>query len=50
MTQMDWTPGQHDLVVVSEFPDDETGSAAALAISSQGQVRTTTSEPSTQNR
>ncbi len=34
--------GQYDLVVVSEFPDDETGTAAVLAIASQGTVRTST--------
>ena len=42
MTHTYWTLGQHDLVVISEFPDDETGTAAALAISSQGNIRTTT--------
>ncbi len=42
MTQNYWTLGPYDLVVISEFPDDETGTAAALAISSQGRVRTTT--------
>lgn len=42
MTQTYWTLGQYDVVVVSEFPDDETATAAASAISSQGQVRTTT--------
>ena len=42
MNQIYWTLGPYDAVVVSEFPDDETGTAAALAISSQGRVRTTT--------
>ena len=42
MTHTYWTLGQYDLVVVSEFPDDETGTAAVLAIASQGTVRTTT--------
>jgi uncharacterized protein with GYD domain len=37
-----WTMGPYDLVVTAEFPDDETVTAFALAVSSQGNVRTTT--------
>lgn len=37
-----WTIGPYDLVVTAEFPDDETVTAWALAVSSQGNVRTTT--------
>jgi uncharacterized protein with GYD domain len=37
-----WTLGVYDLVVVTEAPDDETATAAALKVSSLGNVRTTT--------
>jgi uncharacterized protein with GYD domain len=37
-----WTLGPYDVVAVSEAPDDETATAFALALSSQGNVRTTT--------
>ena len=37
-----WTMGPYDLVVTAEFPDDETVTAFALTVSSQGNVRTTT--------
>ncbi len=37
-----WTIGPYDVVAVSEAPDDETATAFALALSSQGNVRTTT--------
>jgi uncharacterized protein with GYD domain len=37
-----WTIGQYDIVAISEAPDDETATAFALALSSQGNVRTTT--------
>ena len=37
-----WTVGQYDLVTVAEFPDDETATAFLLALSSRGNVRTTT--------
>jgi hypothetical protein len=33
--------GPYDLVAISEFADDETATAFALAVSSQGNVRTT---------
>jgi uncharacterized protein with GYD domain len=42
MTSMYWTLGAYDMVATAEFPDDETATAAALAISSGGNVRTTT--------
>lgn len=37
-----WTMGAYDLVGIIEAPDDETMTAFALALSSQGNVRTTT--------
>jgi uncharacterized protein with GYD domain len=37
-----WTIGPYDIVAVSEAPDDETATAFALALSSQGNIRTTT--------
>lgn len=37
-----WTLGSCDLVVVSEFPDAESYTAFALALGSQGNVRTST--------
>ena len=37
-----WTLGRYDLVAVSEFPDDETATAAALQLGAGGNVRTTT--------
>lgn len=37
-----WTLGPYDIVAVSEAPDDETATAFALALSAQGNVRTTT--------
>lgn len=37
-----WTVGQYDLVTVAEFPDDATATAFLLALSSSGNVRTTT--------
>jgi len=39
---MYWTMGAYDLVAIVRFPDDETATAAALKISSLGNVRTTT--------
>jgi len=40
--EIHWTLGPYDLVVVSEFPDDETATAFALGLGSLGNVRTTT--------
>jgi uncharacterized protein with GYD domain len=37
-----WTVGPYDIVTVSDFPDDETGTAFLLALGSQGNIRTTT--------
>jgi uncharacterized protein with GYD domain len=37
-----WTVGPYDLVCVAEAPDDETFAAIMLAISSAGNVRSTT--------
>ena len=37
-----WTIGPYDIVAVSEAPDDESATAFALALSAQGNVRTTT--------
>jgi uncharacterized protein with GYD domain len=37
-----WTQGAYDAVVVSEFPDDETASAVAIATGMLGNVRTET--------
>jgi uncharacterized protein with GYD domain len=37
-----WTIGPYDIVSIAEAPDDETMTGAALAISGEGNVRTTT--------
>ena len=37
-----WTIGPYDVVSVSEFPDDETGTAVSLQIASTGKIRTVT--------
>ena len=37
-----WTVGEYDIVTVTEFPDDEAGTAALLRVGSLGNVRTTT--------
>ena len=37
-----WTIGPYDLVSVSEFPDDETGTAVSLQLASTGNIRTVT--------
>jgi uncharacterized protein with GYD domain len=37
-----WTLGQHDVVVISELPNDESAFRILLAIGMQGNVRTTT--------
>lgn len=42
LTKIYWTLGAYDLVALMEFPDDEAATAFALALSSQGNVRTTT--------
>jgi uncharacterized protein with GYD domain len=40
--QLLWTLGQYDLVLVTDFPDDETVTAVALQTSALGNIRTTT--------
>ena len=37
-----WTVGPYDIVAISEAPDDESATAFALTLASQGNVRTTT--------
>jgi uncharacterized protein with GYD domain len=37
-----WTQGAYDIVAVLEYPDDETASAAAIAVGMAGNVRTQT--------
>jgi uncharacterized protein with GYD domain len=37
-----WTLGEHDIVTVLEAPDDETATAALLAVGAQGNIRTKT--------
>ena len=37
-----WTVGDCDLVIVADFPDDETGTAALLQVGSLGNVRSST--------
>jgi uncharacterized protein with GYD domain len=37
-----WTLGEYDIVTVLEAPDDETATAALLAVASQGNIRTKT--------
>lgn len=37
-----YTVGEYDIVVVTEFPDDETATAALLRVGSLGNVRTNT--------
>ena len=42
LKELYWTLGPYDIVGVAEAPDDETVTAWALKVSSQGNVRTTT--------
>ena len=37
-----YTVGEYDIVVVAEFPDDETATAALLKVGSLGNIRTNT--------
>jgi uncharacterized protein with GYD domain len=37
-----WTQGAYDVVVVAEYPDDESASAVALAVGMAGNVRSET--------
>jgi uncharacterized protein with GYD domain len=40
--QLLWTLGEYDLVVVADFPDDETATAVLLQTGAGGNVRTKT--------
>lgn len=42
LVDINWTMGPYDIVAVIEAPDDESASAFALALSSQGNLRMTT--------
>jgi uncharacterized protein with GYD domain len=42
LNQTYWTLGPYDVVGILDAPDDESATAFALALSSQGNVRTTT--------
>ncbi|AUV83428.1 GYD family protein [Salinigranum rubrum] len=42
MTEFFMTMGQHDMVVVSQFPDDESYAKALLTVARGGSVRTET--------
>jgi uncharacterized protein with GYD domain len=37
-----YTVGEYDIVVVTEFPDDETATAGLLRVGSLGNIRTNT--------
>ena len=37
-----WTVGPYDLVTISDFPDEETGTAVSLQLASTGNLRSTT--------
>jgi len=41
-TELFWTLGQHDLVLVAEAPDDETMAASLIKIGSQGNIKSQT--------
>jgi uncharacterized protein with GYD domain len=41
-THVYWTIGHYDLVAIIDAPDDETATAALLAVGAQGSIRTTT--------
>ena len=40
--QLLWTLGEYDIVVVADFPDDETATAVVLQTAAGGHVRTKT--------
>ena len=42
LSQIFWTMGAYDAVGIVQAPDDESATAFAVALSSQGNVRTTT--------
>ncbi len=37
-----WTMGRYDAIYIGDAPDEETATAAALAVASQGSIRTET--------
>ncbi len=37
-----WTVGPYDVVVVGDFPDDQSASAFVLAVAAQGNIKTLT--------
>jgi uncharacterized protein with GYD domain len=41
-TNIYWTVGPYDIVAILEAPDDETATAALLAVGAQGNIRTKT--------
>jgi uncharacterized protein with GYD domain len=42
LRQLLWTLGEYDVVVVTDFPDDETATAVALQTGALGNIRTKT--------
>lgn len=42
LTQIFWTVGEYDLVIVAEFPDDESLAAFLLQMGVLGNIRTNT--------
>lgn len=42
ISQIFWTVGPYDIVTVTDFPDDQSATAFLLALSSRGNLRTTT--------
>jgi len=42
ITELFWTLGQYDLVIVAEAPDDQTMAAAMLKLASLGNVKSQT--------
>ena len=44
-----YTVGEYDIVVITEFPDDETATAALLQVGALGNVRTNTMRAFTAN-
>jgi uncharacterized protein with GYD domain len=37
-----WTVGEHDLICIADFPDEEAGVAALLKVGSAGSIRSST--------
>ena len=42
MVDIYWTLGAYDIVAITDFPDDETATAAMLKTAELGNIRTTT--------